>query len=110
MKTVVLFQTNLDFVFSGMILGSEFGFVGKEYFEVNYVDPNRAFGGGSVMVWGGISIKCRTDQVIFPPLELTTVRYVNEVLCPHLIRMQRRMGRDFILMQYNVCPHVAARD
>jgi len=79
----------------------------RERFEANHVDPTRAFGGGSVMVWGGISMNHRTDLVILQPPGFTAVRYINEVLRPCVIPMRRRIGHDFILMQDNAFPHVA---
>lgn len=79
----------------------------RQRFAQNHVDPTRAFGGGSVMVWGGISMNHRSDLVIIPPPGLTAGRYLNEVLRPHVIPMRRQMGRNFILMQDNARPHTA---
>ncbi|KMQ91674.1 transposable element tc1 transposase [Lasius niger] len=76
-------------------------------FEQNCVEPVRAFGGGSIMVWSGISTHERTNLVTLPPPRMTAVRYVEEVLRLHVIPMHRRMGRNFILMQDNARPHNA---
>jgi len=75
----------------------------RERFEANHIVPTRAYGGGSVMVWGGISMNHRIDLMILQP----PVRYINEVLRPCVIPMRRRIGHDFILMQDNALPHVA---
>lgn len=76
-------------------------------FRQNNVEPVRAFGGGSIMVWGGISIRGRTNLVTVPPPGMTAVRSIAETLRPHVILMRRQMGRNFILMQDNARPHTA---
>jgi len=80
----------------------------RKRFEANHVNPTRAFGGGSVVTWGGISMNHRTDLVILQPPGFTTVCYINEVLRPCVIPMRRRIGRDFILMQNNALLYVAS--
>ena len=77
-------------------------------FDRACVAPVRAFNGGSVMVWGGITSRQRTDLVIMPPPGMTAVRYIDEVLRPHVVPMSQQMGRNFILMQDNARPHTAA--
>ena len=42
-----------------------------------------AYGGGSLMVWGGISLNNKTD-LIFIRGNLTTERYVEEVVQNHM--------------------------
>jgi len=41
-------------------------------------------GGGSVMVWVGISAQGKTDLHIIENYTLTAVRYVNEILDVHV--------------------------
>ena len=76
-------------------------------FEQNCVERVRAFGGSSIMVWGGISTHRRTNLVILPPPGVTAVRYVEEILRLHVIPMRRQMGQNFISMQDNSRPHTA---
>jgi len=64
----------------------------RKRFEANHVDPTRAFGGGFVMVWGGISMNHRTDLVILQPPGFTAVRYINEVLRSCVIPMRRQIA------------------
>lgn len=68
----------------------------------------RAFHGGSIMVWAGITMTQRTDLVIIPPPGLTAARYINEVLRPHILPFRLRIGDQFVLMQDNARPHTAA--
>jgi len=67
----------------------------------------RVFGGGSVMVWAGISFFRRTELVILPPPGLTFARYVDEVLRPHVLPLRNNMEENFILMQDNARAHTA---
>lgn len=79
----------------------------RHRYERNYVEPVRAFGGGSIMIWGGISMHRRTDLVILPFPGVTAVRYIEEVLRPHVLPMRCQRGRNFLLMQDNARPHIA---
>lgn len=78
-----------------------------ERFTQRFMQENRAFGGGSVMVWGGISINGRTELVLVPPPGLNAQRYVDEILRPHVLPVRRRVGRAFSLMQDNATCHNA---
>ncbi|CAD6207872.1 GSCOCG00012710001-RA-CDS [Cotesia congregata] len=74
-----------------------------------FTRPVTAFNGGSVMVWAGVSFNTRTPLVIVRGT-LTTDRYVDEILRPHVLPMRTRMvARRFILMQDNARPHTAVR-
>lgn len=79
----------------------------NERFNRACVATVRAFHGGSVMVWAGISMTQRTDLVTIPPPGLTAARYINEVLQPHILPFRQRIGDQFILMQDNARPHTA---
>lgn len=78
----------------------------NERYDRRCVMPVRAYNGGSVMVWGAISMRRRTDLVILPPPAMTCTRYVNNVLRPHVLPL-RRLHRNFIFMQNNARPHTA---
>lgn len=69
------------------------------------------YGGGSVMVWAGVSATRRTDLVSIQGT-LTGQRYVNEVLRPHVLPLSMAVGRNFLFQQDNARPHIArvARD
>ena len=56
-----------------------------------------AYGGGSLMVWGGISLNNKTD-LIFIRENLTAERYV-EVVQNHIFPFAHEIGPDFVLMQ-----------
>ena len=79
---------------------------GERYHEANVIEHNR-FGGGGIMVWGGICIQGRTDLVVFARGSVTAQRYRDEVLHPHVRPFAGAMGQDFILMQDNARAHTA---
>ena len=64
------------------------------------------YGGGSVMVWGGITYDGRTDLLRVEG-RLTGVCYSDEVLRPIVVPFQRRVGRNFEFQQDNARPHTA---
>lgn len=78
----------------------------NERYDPRCVMPVRAYNGGSVMIWGCISVRSRTDIVILPPPAMTSVRYVNDVLRPHVLPL-RHLHRNFVFMQDNARPHTA---
>ncbi|GFS10277.1 transposable element Tc1 transposase [Elysia marginata] len=55
----------------------------------------RAFGGGSVMVWGGITAAGKTPLV---PVHgnLTARRYIDEILRPHVVPAIHNQGLTFM--------------
>ncbi|GFW55484.1 transposable element Tcb2 transposase [Trichonephila clavipes] len=70
------------------------------------------FGGGGVLVFGGISIDGHTDLYIIRPLHqsiarLTARRYRDEILRPIVVPYAAAIGYDFILMDDNCRPHRA---
>lgn len=68
-------------------------------------DQRGQFGGGSVMIWAGISLHTKTPMV---PIHqnLNTARYQNLVLQPAAIP-HIRANRGMVLMQDNATPHTA---
>ena len=64
------------------------------------------YGGGSVMVWAGISYDHRTDLVIVNG-NLNANRYCTEIVRPHVIPFIQRHGQQFIFQQDNARPHTA---
>ncbi|GFT45994.1 transposable element Tcb2 transposase [Trichonephila clavipes] len=67
----------------------------------------RSFGGGGVLVYGGISIDGSTDLYIIRDGPLTARRYRDEILRPIVVPYAAAIGDDFILMENNCRPHRA---
>uniref|UniRef100_A0A673VX21 Transposase Tc1-like domain-containing protein n=1 Tax=Salmo trutta TaxID=8032 RepID=A0A673VX21_SALTR len=65
------------------------------------------FGGGSVMVWGGISLGGRTALHVLARGSLTAIRYRDEILRPLVRPYAGAVGPGLLLMQDNARPHVA---
>ncbi|MBN3291941.1 TCB2 transposase, partial [Polypterus senegalus] len=79
---------------------------GERYAACNVVQHDR-FGGGSVMVWGGISMEGRTDIYCVGNGALTAIRYRDEILEPIVRPYAGAVGPGFLLMHDNARPHVA---
>ena len=79
---------------------------GQRYAACNIVQHDR-FGGGSVMVWGGISMEGRTDLYWLENGSLTAIRYRDEILEPIVRPYAGAVGPGFLLMHDNARPHVA---
>uniref|UniRef100_A0A8C7T9Q2 Transposase Tc1-like domain-containing protein n=1 Tax=Oncorhynchus mykiss TaxID=8022 RepID=A0A8C7T9Q2_ONCMY len=65
------------------------------------------FGGGSVMVWGGISLGGCTALHVLARGSLTAIRYRDEILRPLVRPYAGAVGPGFLLMQDKARPHVA---
>lgn len=65
------------------------------------------YGGGSIMVWGGITYGNRTRLYLVPGGAMTGVRYRDEVLEPIVVPFAANMEGNFILMDDNARPHRA---
>ena len=65
------------------------------------------YGGGSVMVWVGISAHGKMDLHVIDNGTLTAERYVNEILDVHVRPYAGAIGPDFILMDDNARAHKA---
>jgi transposase len=70
------------------------------------IKQHDSFGGGSVMVWGGITYDHRTDLVRLDG-RVTGVRYRDEVLRPVVVPFRRRVGVNFEFQQDNARPHTS---
>uniref|UniRef100_A0A674MKA9 Transposase Tc1-like domain-containing protein n=1 Tax=Takifugu rubripes TaxID=31033 RepID=A0A674MKA9_TAKRU len=79
---------------------------GERYAACNAVQHD-GFGGGSVMVWGGISMEGRTDLYCLGNGALTAIRYRDEILEPIVRPHAGAVGPGFLLMHDNARPHVA---
>ncbi|GFW00878.1 transposable element Tcb2 transposase [Trichonephila clavipes] len=72
-----------------------------------FVHENVKFGGGGVLVYGGISIDGNTYLYIIRDGPLTARRYRDEILRPIVVPFAAAIGDDFILMDDNCGPHRA---
>ncbi|CAH1379209.1 unnamed protein product, partial [Tenebrio molitor] len=71
---------------------------GERYAQCNIV-PTVMFGGGSVMVWGGITLEARTELVVIPRGSI--------ILEPHVMPLAPFRGNYFLFMHDNAKPHFA---
>ncbi|KAK7112337.1 hypothetical protein V1264_011806 [Littorina saxatilis] len=78
-----------------------------ERFAEDAVLERQRFGGGSVMVWGGISTRLRTP-LYHVVGNLTGVRYQNEILQPLVVPALKAIGPRAILQDDNAPPHRSA--
>ncbi|GFT60294.1 transposable element Tcb2 transposase [Trichonephila clavipes] len=69
-----------------------------------FVHESVRFGGGGVLVYGGISIDGRTDFYIIRDGPLTARRYRDEILRHTVVPYNAAIGDDFILMDDNFRP------
>ncbi|GFX91803.1 transposable element Tcb2 transposase [Trichonephila clavipes] len=72
-----------------------------------FVHESVRFGGGGVLVYGGISNDGRTDLHIIRDGPLTARRYRDEILRHIIVPYAAAIGDDFILMDDNSRPHRA---
>ena len=78
----------------------------ERFAPVCVVEHDR-FGGGSVMVWVGISAQRKTDLHVIDNGTLTALRYVNEILDVYVRPYAGAVGENFILMDDNARAHRA---
>ena len=79
---------------------------GERYQDANVAEHDR-YGGGSLMIWGGISRAGQTDLHVLRRGTMTGVRYRDEVLDVYVRPYAGAVGPDFILMDDNARPHRA---
>ena len=75
-----------------------------ERFRENCVLRHDRYGGGSLMVWAGITAHRRTD-LVFINGTLNAQKYRQDILAPHVVPFIRANGGTF--QQDNARPHVA---
>ena len=79
----------------------------NEHFAPVCVAEHDRFGGGSVMVWAGISAQGKTDLHVIYNGTLTDLRYVNEILVVYVPPYAGAVGENFILTDDNARAHRA---
>ena len=79
----------------------------NERFAPVCVAEHDRFGGGSVMVWAGISAHGKTDLHVIDNGTLTALRYVNEILDVYVRPYAGAVSENFILMDDNARAHRA---
>ena len=97
-------QTSPGFVWTLPIDVLGYGECQMSFFAPVCVAEHDRFGGGSVMVWAGISAQGKTDLHVIDNGTLTALRYVNEILD---VYVRPYAGENFILMDDNACAHRA---
>ena len=75
-----------------------------EHFAHNCLIERDRFGGGSVMVWGGIMGRRKTNLVVKG--NLNAQAYIKQILQPEAVPFLQRHG-PATLMHDNASPHVA---
>jgi hypothetical protein len=79
---------------------------GERYSQTRIVGTVQ-YGGGSVMVWPGITSQAKTELVHINGGRLTVHRYITEVLERRVVPFAPYIGDNFIYMQDNAKPHIA---
>ena len=79
--------------------------VGERYAQCCVMERDR-YGGGSVMVWAGITARNHTVLIIVDG-NLNAERYRDEILTPVVVPFLQRHGQDLIYQQDNARPHTA---
>jgi len=74
----------------------------ERYCDATVAEHDR-YGGGSVMVWAGISLRGLTDLYVIENGSLTGVRYRDEILHNIVRPYAGATGPDFILMDKRQC-------
>ena len=77
----------------------------ERYTEACTLDRDRFGGGGSVMVWGGVSQHHRTELVVIAG-NLNAVRYREDILLPHVVPFLQAHP-DMTLQHVNATSHTA---
>ena len=79
---------------------------GERYAEC-IISTRVMFGGGSIMVCGGINFEARTELVVRSRTSLNAVRYVTDILEDHVVPFAQFIGENFLLLHDNTRPHTA---
>lgn len=78
---------------------------GERFADACVLQRNR-FGGGSVMIWGGIMGGLKTRLVVVNG-NLNAQGYINQILAPEAVPFIQRQAQQVTLQQDNARPHTA---
>ena len=78
----------------------------ERYADCCVLQRDRFGGGGSLMVWAGISYGYRTHLVVIDG-NLNAQKYRDRVLAPHVVPLLQNHGVISVFQQDNARPHVA---
>ena len=76
-----------------------------ERFNQACIEEKVPYGGGSVLVWAGISFESRTELVLIENGSLTSVRYVENILNEYVGPFMATLGADAVFIHDNARPH-----
>lgn len=76
-------------------------------FSEENLQNDHASGGGSVTIWGAISLNRRIPLVVFGNESLTALKYLNEVLVPVVLPLAQEIGDNFVYIDDNARAHRA---
>lgn len=76
-----------------------------ERFKQACIEEKVPYGGGSVLVWAGISSASRTELVLIENGTLTSERYVEEILNEYAGPFMINLGENAVFMHDNARPH-----
>lgn len=79
---------------------------GERYLD-STVTETVHFGGGSLMVWGGITLTGRTGLHICRDGVVNAHRYLEDIVEPYIVPFAAEEGPQFILQHDNARPHTA---
>ena len=79
----------------------------NEQFTDCCIAEHDKFGGGSVIVWAGISYDRRTGLHVVLNGTVNAQRYIDDVLGPYVILYAGAIGEEFVLMDDNATAHLA---
>jgi hypothetical protein len=78
----------------------------NERYEDCCVQERGRFGGGSVMIWAGITLRRRTN-LVFVDGTLTAARYRDNILAVEVVNFLNHNGPGITFQQDNARPHTA---
>lgn len=78
-----------------------------ERFSDPCIHERDRYGGPNVMVWGGISLRGKTDLVFLNEGTVTSLSYIERIVRPYVIPFAQQAVDGFILIQDNARPHTA---
>lgn len=79
----------------------------EERMDERFQRQSRAFGGGSITIWGGISLESWAELVVFRNQTVRGQVDIDRILAPIVVPEARRFGEGFVLIDDNATAHHA---